>query len=57
MMGNWDGSPFGFVLILSGITAAVTSRGVMLRGFSGTIAPYLLLMRTVLTFRSVIIIF
>ena len=57
MMGNWDRSSFGFVLILSGITAAGTIRGAMLHGFSGTSAPYLFLITAVLTVRSAIIIF
>jgi hypothetical protein len=54
MMGNWDPSSFGFVLILSDITTAGISIGTMLHGFLGTIAPYHLLITAVLTVRSAI---
>jgi len=48
MMGKWDGSLFGSILILSGITAAGTGRRAILHGFSGP-APYFLLVKAVLT--------
>jgi hypothetical protein len=54
MMGNWDRSSFEFALILSDINTAGISRGAMLHGFLGTIAPYILLITAVLTVRSAI---
>jgi len=56
-MGKGEGSSFGFMVILRGITAAGANREAMLRGFSGPGAPYLLLIKAVLTVRSAILIF